>query len=301
MRSTPGRALRALILALLLAPAIATVAVADHAYSHRYLVYGRLLDSEGNPVTGVTVNVGMDTSVAVEGLCARQPGTETEAWGETTTRRTTNEYGEFFYCFHVHSLPRRTTSEVRAEYQGVEVAERLDSFHRKSFLVLQLPNATGEATDEFTSTYLVSGRVWYAESQKRVESISVYGDVLQEENVTITFEPATGDDVVVEALTNNYGDFAVRVPIADVTGGRFTVSAAGESQTFDANPTTRATDLEIEVGDPAGSSGLALKILGGVFILGILVVGGYFGIRYLTEARSLAEARAKSTRKRAQR
>src|ERR1700752_1037177 len=103
-----GFGAKAGLLALLLfaGMTLLPVAAADHSYSHRYIIYGRVLDANHDPVQGVTVNVGYDSVFqgTLEGACANQPGTETEAFGRTQNIPVTNAWGEFMVCFHKHGM-----------------------------------------------------------------------------------------------------------------------------------------------------------------------------------------------------
>lgn len=282
-------------LSVVLLPAVG----ADHAYSHRYLVYGRVIDSEGNPVSGVTVRGGLDNEVTVEGPCGNQPNTETDAWGPTTTRPTTNEAGEFFFCFHMHQISRGTNAEAHAEADGVEARGTMDPQFRKSFLVVKVPGGNGTSSPLFNQ-YVVSGRLWFSEPEKRVDGITVMGDTVHEQTVKVTFRTTDGREVVKESKSNHYGDFGVRMNVSreEAAGGKITVETDGNSQQFDADPEAMWTDVNFRT-DVSSGSNTALLVAGVVVVGAAVVGGGWFAWKKVAEGRADAAARERSTRKRA--
>lgn len=254
MLSGPSRTLTLLVVGALFVTLALPAVEADHAYSHRYVVYGRVVDANGLPVTSTQVEVGVDPAIRelIEGLCdPRQRDTGTAAWDATVTQTETNAYGEFIYCFHAHNMPRSTDAKIRAKAGGVEVESDVDTQFRRSFVTITLPGDNGTETTEFTSTYLVMGRAMFPSSKRTVENVGVYGDTFQHEPVTVTYTTASGETVTEETITNSYGDFAVRLNVTSAMGaGKVTVDVAGESATQDANLQSRVSDFHIEGTNP---------------------------------------------------
>ncbi len=279
---SPSRSVRALAFAgVFLATALAPVALADHAFSHRYIVFGRLLDEAGNPVIGKQVEVRLDEGLGkVESLCARQPNTGTDAWPETTTRAYVDENGEYTYCFHMHGASRASL-QVRAIVDGQELgAAATNHVFRRNFLPIVLSGANGTASPTFDSTYLVAGRLMFKAGQTTVEGIGVEGDTFKFETVTVTYTPDTGDAASAKTRTNNYGDFAVRLNASKALGpGTITIATEDKSFSYPADTKFRATDVNIELPDPKWLSRTLAKFGPLVVLLGVVGAGAYFFLR----------------------
>lgn len=302
-----GRMIRRLLLVVLVAAvALTPLALADHAYSHRYIVYGRVVDAAGNPVSNVLVNLGT-REFTPEGPCAQQPGTETEAFGRTETRPQTNDRGEFMFCFHTHDINR-----VEPPFGILSIAEynytnefRFDPYTRTSFIPVKLeqtvPAADGGVLDR---EYTVQGRLWTPAGERvSVEHVGVFGHTVDRTPVNVTLTLADGTVIKDNATTNNYGDFAIRIPVdARPTGGKVTIEANGESFTGDVDPSMGVTSFRAEFSEPKSDTPRNLLIAGAV-IVGIAVVGGggWWAWRRGAERRELEAARESSTRKRARR
>lgn len=225
-----------LVLSLLLLGALLVpVAAADHVYSHRYVVLGRVLDADGNPVLGVTVALAL-RGVGTEGACANQPGTETEAFGPTTTRPTTNALGEFTFCAHVHILPRASDAaqvELSVPQRNVTQAAPVDPLFRSSVVVLRLPAAepaaNGTALDV---THTVAGRLWREAPGEGVmlENVRVYGHTVNRVPVNVTVTTNEGHVLNASSVTNGYGDFSLRLPLPEgaLPRGKVVVEALGK-------------------------------------------------------------------------
>ena len=241
-------------LASLVVAALLPLAAADHSYSHRYIVYGRVVDAENNPVPGLTVDLGYEKPFEPSGPCANQPGTETEAWGPTRTQPVTNQFGEFIFCFHQHSMSRGTPGVGIINIPSYNVNERFqfDGFMRYSFVPIKLstvvPSANTTAPDQ---VYTVLGRVWEASDREiRVETVGVYGDTLYNEpfNLTVAFDGQ--EPQVVQGETNGYGDFGVRVPTEGrPTGGTVTLRIRDHEFTAPVDPALGVTHIRGQIGD----------------------------------------------------
>lgn len=253
-RSFRGRTALVAVMAFLTLAALAPLAAADHAYSHRYIVFGRVVDAENNPVPGLTVDLGTQKPFNPEGPCANQLGTDTDAFGPTRTTPVTNEMGEFMFCYHHHSMSRGTPGSgiLALDPLGVEKPVEFDGFMRYSFVPVKLdtvsPSANKTALDEL---YTVQGRAWRAsDSEIKVEQVGVYGDTLHNEAFTVVVTFDGEDPQTFTGVTNNYGDFALRVPVTErPTGG--TVKFTIQNVTFPGavDPAMGTTHIRAQIGD----------------------------------------------------
>lgn len=224
------RAALVLLLVLLLAP----LARADHVYSHRYIVLGRVLDAQGAPVANVRVALGFE-NMTPEGGCNDQPGTETEAYGKTQTRPTTNALGEFTFCVHTHVITPMHHAEglLRvADAEGralVEVRFPLDPDFRISYVLARLPDASpGADAHALDAVATLAGRAWRF-GPTLVEAVPVNGTTVNRAPVNITFHH-DGMDETIRTTTNNYGDFAWRANVTSpVRDGSVDVEILGRS------------------------------------------------------------------------
>lgn len=287
-----------------LALAIVPLAAADHAYSHRYIVFGRVVDAENDPVPDLTVDLGYEEPFEPEGPCANQPGTETEAFGPTRTSPVTNQFGEFTFCFHTHSMSRGTPGAgiLKIESLGVEQRFEFDGFMRYSFVPIKLNTTQSTANTTLLSQfYTVQGRSWRPEgADVRVEGIRVYGDTVKFSPVNITFTYNGNEPMKVNTSTNGYGDFALRIPVTErPTSGTVTIEVANETFTQDITPlgVTQFRAELAEIKDP-----FVAKALIGLGVAAVVVAGGgalWFATSRVRAARDERLVRETSTRKRA--
>lgn len=304
MFSRPGRGAGLLALALLAATLLAPLAASDHAYSHRYIIYGRVVDANGDPVPGLTVRLSLQ-ELETEGNCANQPGTDTDAFGITTSRPVTNQFGEFTFCSHVHVMYRPEPGRALFDIPEANFSEEvtLDPYYRTSFVPLKLPTVREDANKTAAQTsYTVLGRLWREGSARtHVESIRVFGDTVDNAPVNVTLE-ADGQTTRLNTTTNNYGDFAIRIPVAArPTSGKVIVEAEGRTYEQSIDPAVGATAFKIEV--PADTTfGIRSDIV--YAVLGVLgaaavVVLAVVGFRKAAARREAEAVRASSQRKRA--
>lgn len=306
----PGRMTRrpgaraALVALAFVAMAILPLAGADHAYSHRYIVYGRVVDAENNPVGGLTTDLGYEKPFTPEGPCASQPGTETDAFGPTRQSPVTNQFGEFIFCFHTHAMSRTTPGVGILSVPALEVEERFefDGYMRYSFLLIKLPSAHPDANktvlDEF---YTVHGRAWRPTgADTRVESVRVYGDTLHNMPVNVTLTADGKEPVRLSTRTNNYGDFSIRIPVTSrPSSGEVTMEI--DNQTFRSPvENTGITSFRAEI--PKTRDPFVAKLLLGLGVVAAVVVGGgavWYASNRLKASRDERVRREGSTRKRA--
>lgn len=224
------------ILALVLLASAAPLASADHVYSHRYLVLGRVVDAQGLPVENATVTV-TPVGFESEGTCVNQPGTETDAFGPMRSRSVTNSFGEFVFCLHAHTLPA-TGASLRVQALNETVVTPIDREFRMSFVLVHLPESSPQANaTAAASAYTVQGRVW-THQNATMEQIQVYGLTLGGLRVNVTVRSANSSETFnASTRTNAYGDFAVRLPTtARLTGGAVVVETFGQTREESVDP-----------------------------------------------------------------
>lgn len=300
-----AKALALAALALLSLAALVPLAAADHAYSHRFIVFGRVVDAENNPVPGLTVDLGYEKPFTPEGPCANQPGTGTDAWATTSTSPITNSFGEFIFCFHTHSMSRTTPGSgvLTIDALGVEKRFEFDGYMRYSVVDIKLDSVHPEANKTaLDTTYTIQGRAWQdAGTDIRVEGVRVYGDTLHNEPVELTFAYNGKEPITLNTTTNNYGDFAVRVPVSErPTSGTVTMKIKNETFTSDVDPEFGVSAFRAEVEKPHDP--FVAKALIGVGIAAAVVVGGgavWYTTNKVRASREERLARERSDRRRA--
>ena len=182
-----------LLLALLLAPL--APAGADHVYSHRFVIEGRLVGSDGTPIPNRTVEF-FATGDSFTDPCAE------------ASRPVTDENGDFWFCFHKHGLRVETRVGVRA---GNATAVRpMDTAFRRTVVTLEEPNETGLAPQGWERSFLVAGRAWRA-GERQMEGVRVYGETLGDQPVNVTLRAPGDAGSAFQVRTDAFGDF--RVPL----------------------------------------------------------------------------------------
>lgn len=236
---------------------ITPLAFADHAYSHRYIIFGRVVDAENNPVPGLQLEPGYSAVFKPEGACGNQPGTGTDAWTATATNPITNQYGEFFFCHHIHAMSRSEPGTATFLVEGKEYKMGLDGFMRYSFVEIKLDNVHASANKEINAKeHTIQGRAWASTgaSEKQVEGIRVFGDTLYKMPANITFSYNGKEPIKLNTTTNNYGDFALRVPVTErPTTGTVSVEIGGNWFNETVSP-TGSTHVRGQVGKLATSN-----------------------------------------------
>ncbi len=247
-----------LLLLLAILPSLAPPAAADHVYSHRYLFVGRVVDDAGRPVPNATVQVVLDPSLPLEGPCGSQPRTETAAWGVTIMRPVTNALGEFMFCYHVHVVPSAVPPQAALRVQGMDATERvvtLDPDFRASYVVLRLPSGVG-GDNALDRTATLAGRVWQPQAGAVLEGVPVNGLTVNLAPVNLTFSH-DGVEETLQAATNNYGDFAVRVNLsAPVRNGTLTVESMGKRFSAPYHPEAGIAYVKANLSAPGPSDGV---------------------------------------------
>lgn len=200
-----------ILVALLFLPVVA----ADHVYSHRYIIDGRLVGVDGLPLPG------REIELMVEG---DEFFTPCRDWSHPIT----NENGDFEFCYHMHELQagsRLTVSHGNAsETRGVDVA------FRRTNLVLREENESGVEPPTWKSTYRISGRVWRP-GPIELEGVKVFGEAVVDLPVNLTIHADDGSLKVVTTHTNGYGDFDLELEtVEDPSNLSLTLEALGRGQ-----------------------------------------------------------------------
>lgn len=265
----------ALALALLLGAGIAlapTALAEEDTFSHRYVVYGRVVDAAGHAVKDVLVDVGLDAQLGPPEDCPINPAAAIEALGTTRTQRRTGETGDFIFCFHVHEIPADVgTGAVRID-EGEFAAEfPMDPDSRVSFLNLQLRvPLEGRRTFALNSSYMVMGRLWHPVPNGTVlDDVAVRGLPRADTEVGITLDVG-GIQRKGTTRTNAFGDFAVQVPVpARPIGGSVVLVAEGRSMTLPVDRVTAMTPFSFELPPPRGLPAAAIVAIafGGVALI----------------------------------
>lgn len=185
--------LLALLLVLLLMPLPS--AAADHVYSHRYVMEGRLLGSDGTPLPGREVGFFAE-GMHLRERCLEPPG------------NVTDENGDFRFCFHAHEL--NASAQVGVRVGNVTAARPIDTAFRKTVVILREPNETGVAPEGWNETHLVVGRAWRHGPQE-MEGVRVYGNTVNGATVNVTLRTPSGGESAFQVTTDGHGDF--RIPL----------------------------------------------------------------------------------------
>lgn len=288
------------ILALVLLASLAPTAMADHVYSHRYLVYGRAVDASGLPYANARIEVELVRFDANLGYCPQDPPpTQTLSSGRFIV--TTDAYGDFYACNHIDG-PVASSAEVVVKVGNVTKRVAADPDHRESFITFQVSSPGTSPAADWNTTYVVRGLAWQKVIGKAtLERISVNGNTIG--NVPVTVTLSAGGETFTQNVTTSreYGWFIalfsnVGVPLA---GGNVTVSIQGNTVTVPTDPVYRFSQALVDY--PAKLAGY-LKwsgIVGAVIVLLIVVLGGgTWAWSRMSEARALDRARQTSTRKR---
>jgi hypothetical protein len=264
---------------------------ADHVYSHRYLVYGTVVDAEGNPVEGVQVDVDLSPFRDFEGPCPQE-----QSGGTGRQQTTTDAVGRYWYCGHVHSSGS-TEQRFTVTAAGNEKTVTSNPDHRRSQVNIQL-DATAQDSqgdvESFDSSYRLRGIAWKPDDT-RLAGHSVNGIALSYEPVNATIELSDGttyEGTFVNSpfnspqynrqlreprdnVTDRYGDFLFQwtnLP-EDISGAQVTVTSGDQTTTQDVDTAYRHSTAAVEF--PGEGLNLSvLWILGGLIVLG---VAGYFG------------------------
>ncbi|HVL49436.1 MAG TPA: hypothetical protein VM889_12825 [Candidatus Thermoplasmatota archaeon] len=301
------------VLAVLLlgAMAFAPLVEADHVYSHRYVITGRVVDAEGKPVSGVQVNLTLvrfgsreEGPCPQEGAVAGRRVRVDEQTGENHYVQFTRADGTYFVCSHMHTMTNKQ-AEVKVEVLGVSKSEVANLDQRRTQINLQLPG-TGYPTnpaevEKFETSYVVTGIVWKPWPRQGLEGVSVNGEAQKDANVTVELTYNDGKTATGNAFTNGYGAYGVVLQLAEpLESGSVKIASPGAATVSrPADTTFHITEANLVQPADAGG-GIDLVTVGGaLLILGAVAFGGWYLYRGMAEKRALAQARETTTRRRA--
>lgn len=237
MRAGPhgGGALRPVFLLALLV--VAPLAAADHVYSHRLVVTGRVVDPDGAPVAGQAV------ALTVVGLQVGGPCFDS---GEERT----GPRGDYRLCRHAHAMPAGVRVNVTAA--GASGEADVDPALRRAAVHLRTPepvpggrDVEGERT--FARTFRVEGRVMTAATgPAQVEGVNVTALPEQGRPVNVTLTLAGETLAAADATTDEHGDYAVDLAVDDVpAGARVRLTTEGAQRDAPADAAVRRADLDL--------------------------------------------------------
>ncbi|HUR69966.1 MAG TPA: hypothetical protein VM370_12030 [Candidatus Thermoplasmatota archaeon] len=221
----------ALALALFLA---LPVAAADHVFSHRVYVVGRVLDPEGRPAAGVEVNLTFEGIRASVGCFDNRP--------ERTGPR-----GDYEICRHTHSIPANATVTVRVGELSRTVPIDPDLRHAVASFQLNMSSAhdvSGER--QFARTFTVTGRAFALLAKPiQAEAVEVNATPLIE-NVTV--ELRVLDRVLASKVAppNEHGLFMADLEVTDIPAAAIVRASAGRDFTEEpASALFRRADVNV--------------------------------------------------------
>lgn len=222
----------ACVLLLLLAPP----AQGDHAFSHRVVVEGRILDASGMPVPGIRPEVTLEGAAEL-GPCLEPQAPET---GPT---------GDFLVCRHVHEINGTVFSTVRAG--NVTGRVMIDPVTRAGVVKLRLdaPSETRDLAGEraFGHTLRVEGRVFARhDALQDVDGVRVIGT--PRPNVTVEARLLAPGSVLTvgHGVTDAEGAYALDLEVVEVpAGARVQVVAEDDAATRIAETAFRRVDVDV--------------------------------------------------------
>lgn len=319
------------VVTVFLLMAFVPAAEATHEWGHRYMIFGRVVDSEGQPAQGVPVFITVETTMP------RDPWlvVRTNCWGmyyslagstmdpDGTVRQTHEPVGEGLELgrMHIHndqisSRARYTVQVIRDVNTFQPFADGNDLYGEKrgqarvdmkySTVNIQLDEALdrndecagqGDIADSFT----VVGHAQRDEGNERSDLMTVPQANMYNE-IEVTLETADGPRNMTVA-TNEFGDYIATFENVTVErGARVTASwndETRESTVSDSDLTYRVSEVNVIVKE--GIGGTAVKVL--LYVIGALVVigGVAFGISKIRENAETKRLRETSGRKRANR
>lgn len=254
--------------ALLLAP----LASADHVFSHRVYVVGRVIDAEGLPAPGLAVNV------TFEGAPASRACFDSKA-------EVTGPTGDYEVCRHVHAIADDATVTVRVG--GAQKSASVDPDLRHAVASLQLDgpapfdDINGERT--FARTFLVTGRMFeLLREPQEEEGIEVDARPFHEEvNVSIR----AGEEVLANATAkpDEHGRYRAQLEVGELPPGAVVRVVAGRDGGEEvASALMRRADLNVVrdsrlvhgPGDDAPGTGTPFGAWLAVVALGAAAVAG---------------------------
>lgn len=213
---------------------VATVVLADHVYSHRLYVTGRVLDVDGRPAAGVPIALEFEGVSASLGCFDDPP--------EATGSR-----GDLLICRHVHDLPSNASVVIRAGNASRRVAIDPDLRHASAHLQLDTTSphdVNGER--QFGRTFTVTGRAFALLPESREEEgVRVNATPI---TANVTVELRVLDRVVTSATVapDEHGLYRVDLDVTEVPASATVRARAGRDfGEASASPVFRRADVNI--------------------------------------------------------
>ncbi|MHB8604778.1 MAG: hypothetical protein ACYDCK_05935 [Thermoplasmatota archaeon] len=293
-----------LIVLAFVALAFAPVAAADHVYSHRYIVYGRILDANGFPLVNERVGIQYQTFNADLGPCNYEVqagtlrGLEVSQQSNDIVAVRTDALGDFFYCAHIDA-PVPVGSQIIIHVRDVTQSYTTDVNYRHTFVQLTIPNATGTPSAAFNDSVAASGTVWYP-SEERLENIDVHGIMVDSASVHLTLV-ANGQTLEKDVVTTRYGNWSAIFALASpVTSGQLTVTQGATTKTIAIDPKYHTALADLTVPPPPNYTlYYVLGTVGVLVVVGGVGVVGYRFVQGQSEKREMERVRETTTRRRA--
>lgn len=233
-----------LLVATLVLLAVATpVAEADHVFSHRTYVVGRVVDADGNPAAAMPVTLQF-ANLTPGGRCF---DSRTEVTGPQ---------GDFTVCRHTHALPSNASVTVTAGNVSATVPVDPDLRHAVAHLRLDEPSQARDIGGErlFERTYRVQGRVFtLLHAPENAEGVPVNATPRSGANVTIRLVGPGGTLAERVAQVDEMGAYEASLELEGAVpeGATVRVESGGIAATAKASPLFRRSDVHVLRETPA--------------------------------------------------
>lgn len=212
--------MRALVLGLVALLLLSPTAAADHVFSHRVYVVGRVIDVDGLPAAGMGVSIEFH-GIAQPPTCGLDPHPFV-----------TGAQGDFVLCYHYHALPANVTVTVTSGDASGTVG--VGPFLREANVSLQLGTARVardvQGDRDFNATLRVHGRLMEAlPSPEKVEGVLVNATPQVSENVTARLMSNGAAVALGKAVTDEMGHFDIVLTSEQPAEGAFVFLSALDS------------------------------------------------------------------------
>lgn len=202
-------------LALVALVVLCAGALADHVYSHRFVLEGRLLGSDGAPIPGRVVEFFAEGEDFLE-PCREGPH-----------QSVTDEWGDFRFCFHHHDL--QPGASVGARAGNASAVRTVDVAFRRVVVTLEDPERAGEKPADWERTFRIAGRAWEV-GPVELEGVLVYGVAAVDLPVNLTVQASDGSKSVFPTRTDAFGDFDLVIEAPDPANVSLSLEAMGRAQ-----------------------------------------------------------------------
>lgn len=224
-----------LVAVLTLATALLPLAAADHVWSHRIYVVGRVVDADGLPAPGIPVNATF-SNLTIVGSCY-------DSKGEVTGPR-----GDYEICRHAHALTADARVTIRAAGETRELPIDPDLRHADASFQLLTPRTLRdfEGDIEFARTVHVAGRTFaLLPEPANAEGIHVNASPIGG-NVTIELI-AEGEVIASKNVTvGEQGIYSAQLDVDPLPAGALaSVRLGADATEVVIDPTFRRADLNI--------------------------------------------------------